>query len=284
MGIVELRNKVASTARSFLGRKESDGSHREIIDIYNTIRPLPGGYRMTYSDPWCAAFVSAVAQRCGLTGIMYPECSCERMIALYRQHGRWVEDDNYLPGIGDVVAYDWQDTGIGDNTGEADHVGIVVSVYNSEIIVIEGNKSDMVAYRTITRNARYIRGYCCPDYAAAAQDGDYTEIPEEAPEEPEKDTPAQVIDHTDQAASMRPAALYHDYTYRVPINLLKIGDHGPQVKSVQTLLWAQDYYHGEITGDYDDATQRAVRTFQREKNITADGEFGGETFTKLWNN
>ena len=84
------RNTVLQAANAWLGRKESDGTHRVIIDTYNTITPLPAGYRMTYTDPWCATFVSAVAQKVGATDIIYPECSCPRMIKLFQQHNRWM--------------------------------------------------------------------------------------------------------------------------------------------------------------------------------------------------
>ena len=40
-----MREKFVSLARSFLGASERDGSHKEIIDIYNRISPLPQGYR-----------------------------------------------------------------------------------------------------------------------------------------------------------------------------------------------------------------------------------------------
>ena len=80
----ELRNEVVRQARSWLGRKEADGSHREIIDLYNSIRPLPRGYRLGYDEPWCAAFVSACAQAWGLTGILFPECGCGPMLERYR--------------------------------------------------------------------------------------------------------------------------------------------------------------------------------------------------------
>ena len=99
----DLRGIVVAQAKGWLGCKEADGSHREIIDIYNSIVPLPRGYRMTYTDPWCAAFVSAVAQAVELTDIIYPECGCEQMIELYKQAGRWEEDDAYVPKPGDVI-------------------------------------------------------------------------------------------------------------------------------------------------------------------------------------
>ena len=57
----EVRQKVVSTAIKYLGCNEADGSHRKIIDIYNKHYPLVRNYKMTYSDAWCAAFVSVVA-------------------------------------------------------------------------------------------------------------------------------------------------------------------------------------------------------------------------------
>lgn len=164
----ELRAKVVSCAKSFLGCKESDGTHREIIDIYNNQTPLPVGYRVTYTDAWCATFVSAIAVKLGITDVILPECSCSRMIALYQKAGRWTENDAYVPNPGDIIMYDWQDSGIGDNTGAPDHVGIVASVSGNTITVIEGNKNDSVSYRSIQINGRYIRGYCLPNYAGKA--------------------------------------------------------------------------------------------------------------------
>lgn len=167
----ELRAKVVSTARSFLGCKESDGSHRKIIDIYNGHKPLARGYKMQYTDAWCATFTSAVFIQTGLTDIAPTECSCGQMIALYQKLGRWEENDAHVPVPGDVIMYDWQDTGAGDNTGAPDHVGIVAEVIGSSVKVIEGNKGNAVGYRSMAVNGRYIRGYCLPDYASKATGG-----------------------------------------------------------------------------------------------------------------
>ncbi len=164
----QLRQKVVSTAVGYLGCKESDGSHKKIIDIYNSHKPLARGYKMPYTVAWCATFVSAVSILCELTAIMPTECGCERMIELYKKLGRWQENDAHVPSPGDVIFYDWDDSGKGDDTGWSDHVGIVVSVSGSSIKVIEGNKSDAVGYRTIAVNAKGIRGFGLPDYASAA--------------------------------------------------------------------------------------------------------------------
>ena len=164
----EIRNHVVKTAKQFLGCNEKDGSHKKIIDIYNGHKPLARGYAVKYTDEWCATFVSAIAILCGFTDIMPTECSCSKMIALYQNLGRWKEADSYVPSPGDVIMYDWQDSGSGENKGAPDHVGIVVSVTGKNIKIIEGNKGEAVAYRDMKVNGRYIRGYCVPNFASKA--------------------------------------------------------------------------------------------------------------------
>ena len=160
-------NKVVDQALAWLGKNENDGSHREIIDVYNSHEPLARNYKMRYTDPWCATFVSAVAIKLGYTSIIPTECSCSKMIELFKNLGCWVEDENRTPNSGDILFYDWQDNGQGDNTGLPDHVGIVESVANGKIIVIEGNYSNSVKKRTLTVNGKYIRGYGVPNYDKA---------------------------------------------------------------------------------------------------------------------
>ena len=158
------RDRVVEIAKGGLGYNERDKSHRKIVDIYNAHKPLAQGYKVTYTDAWCATFVSAVAIVAGLTDIMPTECSCPRMIDLYKKKGKWVESDAHKPKIGDIVMYDWQDGGSGDNVGTPDHVGIVTKVTNGVITVIEGNIDNAVGYRSLVVNGKFIRGYCTPDY------------------------------------------------------------------------------------------------------------------------
>lgn len=164
----QARQKVVDIAVGWYGCNEQNGSHKKIIDAYNAHSPLARGYKVQYTDAWCATFASAVAIQAGYTDIIPTECGCGQMIELFQDMNRWVENDAYVPEAGDYVFYDWDDSGKGDNTGWPDHVGIVVSVSGSKIEVIEGNKGDAVGYRTITVNAKNIRGYGCPDYASKA--------------------------------------------------------------------------------------------------------------------
>ena len=71
-----LASKVVAQAQSWIGKKESDGSFKSIIDTYNAHKPLARGYAVKYTDEWCATFVSAVAIKCGYTDIIPTECSC----------------------------------------------------------------------------------------------------------------------------------------------------------------------------------------------------------------
>lgn len=164
----QVRAKVVNAFLAWKGCKESNGSHRKIIDIYNGHAPLARGYRVQYGDSWCATAASAAAIVAGLTDIIPTECGCGQMIQLFKNMGRWQENDAYTPKAGDYIFYDWDDNGAGDDTGWPEHVGVVVSVSGSTITVIEGNKNDAVGERQIAVNARYIRGYGVPNYASKA--------------------------------------------------------------------------------------------------------------------
>lgn len=164
----EIRSKVVEIAKGWLGCKESDGSHKKIIDTYNACKPLPRSYAVKYTDAWCATFASAVGIKAGLTDIIPRECSCNQFIQLAKNMGIWVENDAYTPSAGDMILYDWDDNGVGDNTGSADHIGIVVSVSGGVIKVIEGNKSNAVGYRELAVNGKYIRGFVTPKYSSKA--------------------------------------------------------------------------------------------------------------------
>ena len=157
---------IVELAQSWIGMNESTGTHKYIIDIYNSHSPLARGYKVKYTDEWCATTISALAIKLGYTDIIPTECSCQKMIELFKNLGSWVENENRTPKMGDIIFYDWQDSGSGDNTGWSDHVGIVESVSGSTITVIEGNNACSVRRRQIAVNGKYIRGYGVPKYDA----------------------------------------------------------------------------------------------------------------------
>lgn len=157
----EIRKQYLNILTSWYGKNEADGTHRVIIDLYNTIKPLPSSYSMKPTDAWCAAAVSAAAWACGFTDIIFPECGCNRMVALYKKAGRW-KDRSYSAKPGDLIFYSW------NANGSSDHVGTVVENNGGTLKVIEGNKNDRMDYRTIANTNKTIMGYGVPDYASKA--------------------------------------------------------------------------------------------------------------------
>ena len=250
----EIRAKVVATAKKYLGCNESDGSHKKIIDIYNSHRPPVRGYAMKYTDAWCAAFVSAVAIELQFTGIMPIECGCQPMIELYRKLGRWQENDAYVPKAGDILFYHWNDGSdfaSTDNTGRANHVGIVAGVSGRVMTVIEGNRNHAVALRYINVNGKFIRGYGLPDYAARAT-----------------------------ASAPGPAA--KKCPYAEPSRNIRFGCKGAGVKWVQWHLNAGN--SGEklaVDGDFGVLTKAAVLRFQKKKALATDGIVGAKTRAAL---
>lgn len=157
---------IKDNCEKFVGAKEGSTGHLEVLNIYNGNKPLPRGYAIKPTDAWCATFASAMYILAGYQDIFPIECGCEKMIAKAREMGIWVEQDSYVPNIADAVLYDWQDNGVGDDTGAADHVGIVTYVNKDAgyMVVVEGNYSDSVKKRTINLNGRYIRGFITPKF------------------------------------------------------------------------------------------------------------------------
>lgn len=59
------------------------------------------------------------------------------------------------------------------------------------------------------------------------------------------------------------------------------GDTGSMVLWIQESLKELDYYKGELSGHYGSKTKEAVRKFQRDHDISADGVAGPKTIAKL---
>ena len=159
------------------------------------------------------------------------------------------------PKVGDQVFF--------QQGGSLVHTGIVVEVTASQIKTVEGNSSNMVAKRTYSRTDSYIGGYGHPKY-------------------------------TEAAAQPAPA-----YTYgaeqSVKVHLLKSGSYGPEVKTVQRILYARGVYDDagkviKVDGSFGASTRQAVIKLQKQlfpaKSAEWDGEVGARTWaamlTQLW--
>lgn len=70
---------------------------------------------------------------------------------------------------------------------------------------------------------------------------------------------------------------------RIPMAyaLSQYGSSGDEVKQIQTKLRDWGYYKGNVDGIYGSQTYEAVKTFQRNNGLTADGIAGSKTLAAL---
>lgn len=165
--ISKSRQAVVDLVTSWEGRNEKSGSHKYIVDLYNSYKgPFPRGIKMQYDWSWCACTWSALAIKLGYTDIMPIEISCGELIKAAQKMGCWQENDGYVPKPADAILYDWDDNGKGDNTGWPEHVGTVIEVHEDAgyFVVMEGNYNDQVKKRTVDINGKFIRGFITPKY------------------------------------------------------------------------------------------------------------------------
>lgn len=163
------RNDIVNTAKSFIGIKQGSQNHKMIVDTYNKAM----GSHWSYSTPWCVIFWSYCHIVNGYTLKDMPlSASCSDIIRQAQKLGMWVEDDAFVPSVGDGILYDWEDNGIGDDTTGHWHIGIVVEVTEGKFLVVEGNHGDDgdCNTRTVKVNQRYIRGFIHPSYSDEIED------------------------------------------------------------------------------------------------------------------
>lgn len=160
----------------------------------------------------------------------------------FQRRGQWHSGTSGIKR-GDVVFFDWSGS---RSIGAIDHVGVVEKVSGGTIYTIEGNTSggpngDWCARKA--RNSTYIVGYGRPTYAGAASSW--------------------------MEAMMR------------DLPLLKKGDAGEDVETLQGLLLARSHPEVKITGKFDDTTDKAVRAVQKWGGVGVDGQVGQQTWPVL---
>lgn len=159
------RAQAVAVAESYIGCRTGDKRHRKLVDTFNSVKPH--GEVGNYHCYWCAITWTAIMIQIKMdrtkTAYSY---NCGRLISDSKAIGIWVENDAYVPRPGDGIIYYWSDSGKGDCTSGASHVGIVQKVEKGYIYVIEGNKgSGYCGVRAIKVNSRYIRGFMVPKYS-----------------------------------------------------------------------------------------------------------------------
>lgn len=157
------RDRVLRAAASLVGVRGGSAAHHQLVNDYNSVRPLPVGYAVKDSDDWCDVFVTTIFQREGLSGLIGRECGVERHIQIFKRLGIWNENGASTPKAGDIITFNW-DQNSQPNNGFADHIGIVESVSNGIIHTIEGNSNNQVRRNTYRIGHGNIRGFATPRY------------------------------------------------------------------------------------------------------------------------
>lgn len=298
----QLRQQLVSKAESYIGTKEGSAKHKEIVDIYNSHKPLARSYALKYTDAWCAGFVSAMSIACGMTDIIPTEVGCGKHIDLFKKINSWQESDAYVPKVGDIMFYDWNDSGIGDNVGGSDHVGIVAKVVGKTITVIEGNmgSNSVVGYRTMSVNGKYIRGYGVPKYASKATPAAKKTIDQLAQEvlagkwgigaDRRKRLEAAGYDYdavqkaVNAKLNPKPTTTTKKETVMVELRVLSEGMTGNDVRQAMLILKDRGYYTATIPkndNSFGPKMKKAVIAFQKAENLDQDAIIGKDTWSRL---
>ena len=252
--------QILDVMRSWLGMSRSKGTHKPIVDLYNSHYPLARGYKASYADDYCDITVSAAFIKLNAVDLIGgTECGVEEHINLFKKKGIWNEDGKITPKPGDIICYNW-DTSIQPNDGYADHIGIVESVDTKArtMVVIEGNTNGgVVGRRTIPISWGYIRGYAVPKYA-------------------DSDTKTDNKSNTETGGT----------GYMFEVKTVQSGATGNDVKLLQRLLKSngckgKDGKNLTIDGSCGSNTVYAIKEYQKKKKLGVDGCAGKATWKSI---
>lgn len=157
------KQKLIENTKASGGIVHGSNRHQQLINKYNSVLPLPRGYKVTLSDDWCDIFTSVMFIDAGLSSLVGRECGVEHHKTIFKTLGIW--KGRVKPEIGDIIIFRWD----GNQNGWADHIGIVVGVNADTVSTFEGNtlingkRSSGPKYYKLTDPA--IQGYARPRYS-----------------------------------------------------------------------------------------------------------------------
>lgn len=195
------------------------------------------------NQPWCAMFVSYCMNKAGvLPNVVQKFASCSSGWNWFRSKGQ-TRNRGYIPQKGDIIFFDWEP----EKGDGIDHVGIVNNVNGEYIYALEGNHDDQVNIYKYHINDARIYGYAVPDY-----------------------TGEEVIENNPSESYTNKPLVYK-------------GKTGETVKYIQNKLINKGYFLGRTGADgiFGFQTEKAVRQFQIDNSLSADGIIGPLTWEKL---
>ncbi|MGP4028591.1 peptidoglycan-binding protein [Actinomadura sp. 3N407] len=215
-----------------------------------------GDYFKRGSTPWCDMAITYWAAHSGNYDAVcfgkdyaYTVWHAERFADAGRWHtGTTASVNRCRPG--DIVFYDWSGA---NSISRVDHVGVVERVLGGgRLQTIEGNTSNRCLRRV--RSAGVIAGYGRPAYSGGSGG-------------------------SGGSGSSGSSSWMENLMRDLP--LLKRGNRGEHVETVQGLLLARSHPEVTIDGDFGPVTERAVKAVQNWGGVVADGEVGPKTWPVL---
>ncbi len=133
-------DNLIAIAEKEIGNNEGNGSHAKYLSFLG----------FGSGSPWCAAFVSWVANKAGVDEKIIPHtASVSSFLEYFKLAGTFRDISSYKPKPNDLII--WKANG-------RSHIGIVKSLSGDTLKTIEGNTSNAVAERTYSFSSLAGRG------------------------------------------------------------------------------------------------------------------------------
>lgn len=259
MTVDQAKMQLLAWCQSQLGTRESGNNWNKYAEDPNMTKLL--GWK-AQNQPWCnifcnAAFITVFGLTLGAAMIYQPVGSgsalCRASAQFFKDHNAFVKS----PEPGDIIFF--------YSGGDINHQGIVTRVTGGTVSTVEGNSSDAVSARSYRIGDSNIAGYGRPNWSLVSNSP-----VNHAPAKPENSTIIQTAKESNRVSIMVP--------------VLRMGDTGPAVCSMQSMLLANKLSLGSYgaDGDFGSLTAAALRAFQSNNGLTVDGVCGKKTWEALY--
>lgn len=262
------------------------------------------------AQAWCAMFVSWCANQAEIaTSIIPLHASCTVGINWFKNNGAWKARSGYTPKVGDIIYFS-------NSSGSPAHVGIVYKVDGSKVYTIEGNTSGGstviangggVCKKSYALSYSRILGYGVPTYSGAATISATAATASAVATLSQTDgikefqtwlnknysskltvdgafgtkTKTAAIKAMQKAIGVTADGAWGAKS-KATCSVVKKGGTGNKVYILQGVLFCRGYTKSGFDGTFGANTESDVKSFQKAKGLTADGQAGKDTFTKLF--
>lgn len=142
--------RILDIAFDEVGNQETGVNEIKYNDWYYGKHVSGGAY------PWCAVFVSWVADQAGVpTSVIPKTASVLKLYKFFLDNNQFHKPNNYLPQAGDILI---------QKSDGASHTGIVYNSDDLKVYVVEGNSDGKVAITNYYLDDPKITGYGTPKY------------------------------------------------------------------------------------------------------------------------